>query len=629
MDTGAAFQAEADRSRFVAHGHFADIMRDELGCPCSVFLPGLWFDTWKEFLMGNHQRNATAAACLLGLIILGASAEATAQAAQWAPHRLLVMPNAGLPAAEFDKILKPHGGKARRVGKSDLHIIDLPAQVSETAVLALLRHNPHLKFAELDQRVQPALVPNDPYNGSEWHLGKINAGAAWDTAQGSGVTIAILDTGVNSAHPDLAANIVPGWNFFDNNADSSDVFGHGTAVAGTAAAATNNSLGVASVAGAARIMPIRISDTTGSAYYSTIAQGITYAADKQVRVANVSFVGLARSASVISASQYMKSKGGLVVVCAGNNGIDEAITPTTSMIPVSATDSADALASWSSYGSFVAVAAPGTGIWTTNRAGGYSQWQGTSFASPVTAGVVALMMSANPALPNAQIESLLYSSAVDLGAAGRDSYFGYGRVNAAAAVSAAAAATVTDTQAPTVAITAPTASASVSGLTTVSVNATDNVGVSRVELLVNGGLVASDTTMPFQFTWDSSVASGMASLVAKAYDAAGNSQSSTAVAVNVGGLADTTAPVVSITNPAGGVKVAGTVQVSVKASDNNGTAGITHTLYIDGVRVASGTGASLSYNWNTRKAAAGSHVLQAVAKDQANNVASQQIQVSK
>lgn len=582
--------------------------------------------------MDKHQRNYTAAALLVGALALGASAgvQAQAQAASWAPNRLLVMPNAGLSSAEFDKLLKPHGAKARRVGKSDLHIIDLPGQVPETAVLALLKHNPNLKFVELDQRLPLALVPNDPYNGSEWHLAKINAGAAWDRTQGAGVTIAILDTGVLSAHPDLAPNIVPGWNFYDNNADTSDVVGHGTAVAGTAAAATNNGLGVASVAGAARIMPIRISDTTGYAFYSTVAQGITFAADKQVRVANVSFVGLAKSASVISAAQYMKSKDGLVVVSAGNNGIDEAITPTSSMIPVSATDSNDARASWSSYGNFVAVAAPGTAIWTTNRSGSYSQWQGTSFASPVVAGVVALMMSANPALSSAQIESLLYSTAVDLGVAGRDSSFGYGRIQAAAAVNAAAAATVSDTQAPTVVITTPTASASVSGLTTVTVNATDNVGVSRVELLVNGGLVAVDTTTPFQFSWDSStVAKGMVNLVAKAFDAAGNSQSSTAVAVNVGGLADTTAPVVNITNPAGGVRVSGTVLISVGASDNNGAAGIVQTLYIDGASVASGTGASLTYSWNTRKAAAGSHVLQAVAKDQANNVASQQIQVTK
>jgi thermitase len=584
--------------------------------------------------MVNHRRNAITAACLLGLVTIGTSAHAqtppTAQTAQWAPNRLLVMPNAGLPATEFDKLLKPHGGKARRIGNSDLHIVDLPGQVPETAVLALLRNNPHLKFAELDQRVSPSLVANDPYNGSAWHLAKINASTAWDTAQGVGVTIAILDTGVDSTHPDLSARIVPGWNFFDNNSNSSDVMGHGTAVAGTAAASTNNGIGVASVAGAARIMPIRISDAAGYAYYSTIAQGITYAADKQVRVANVSFDGVARSASIISAAQYMKSKGGLVVVAAGNNSKDEAITPTTSMIAVSATDNYDAKASWSSYGSFVAVAAPGTTIWTTNRGGGYGQWQGTSFASPVAAGVVALMMSAKPTLPNAQIESLLYSTAVDLGAAGRDSYFGYGRVNAVAAVQAAASAVVTDTQAPSVAITAPTGGASVSGLTAVSVNASDNVGVSRVELLVNGTLLATDATSPYQFTWDTStVASGMVNLVAKAFDAAGNSQSSTTVAVSVGIAADTTAPVVSITNPGAGVKVTGVVKVSMQASDNNGATGISQTLYIDGVSVASGTGASLSYKWNTLKAATGTHVLKVVAKDQANNVATQQIQVSK
>jgi thermitase len=575
-------------------------------------------------------RHTAASAALLGLFTLGAYSSAFAQAPQWAPNRLLVMPNAGLPAAELDKILKPHGGKARRIGKSELHIVDLPGQVPETAVLAQLRGNPHLKFAELDQRVQPGFAVNDPYSGSEWHLSKINASAAWNTTQGTGVTIAIIDTGVYSAHPDLAANMVPGWNFFDNNADSSDVYGHGTAVAGTAAAATNNALGVAAVAGSARIMPIRISDTTGSAYYSTVAQGITYAADKQARVANVSFVGLAKSASVISAAQYMKSKGGLVVVAAGNNGINENITPTTSMVVVSATDGNDARASWSSYGSFVSMAAPGTAIWTTTRTGGYAQWQGTSFASPVTAGVVALMMAANPTLPNTQVESLLYSTAVDLGTAGRDIYFGYGRVNANAAVTAAAAATVLDTQAPTVAITAPAASASVSGLVTVSVSAADNVGVSRVELLVNGALVATDTGAPFQFAWDSStVPTGMVNLVAKAYDAAGNSQSSTAVTVSVGGAVDTTAPVVNISNPTNNAKVTGTVQVTVNASDNSGAAGLTQTLYIDGVRVASSTGASLSFSWNTRKAASGIHVLQAVAKDKANNVGSQQIQVSK
>ena len=554
-----------------------------------------------------------------------------AAAEEFAKGRLLVLPRAGLSAGDLEGVLRPHGGKARRVGQSDLHIVDLPPNASEKAVQALLKHHPKLKFAELDRRVSAAFVPNDPYLGSQWFSTKINALIAWDTTRGSGVTIAILDTGVSASHPDLAANLVPGWNVFNNNSDTSDVHGHGTAVAGSAAAASNNSAGVAGVAGAAKIMPIRIADANAYAYWSTVAEGLTWAADHGARVANISYVGVAGSAAVQSAAQYMKNKGGLVVVCAGNNGIDENMPFSTTMIPVSATDPSDLKTSWSSFGQFVAVSAPGINIWTTARSGGYEQWWGTSIASPVTAGVVALMMSAKPTLSSGQVESLLYSTALDLGAAGRDIYFGYGRVDAAAAVRAASASVAADTQAPTVAIAAPLGSSSVSGLTAVDVGASDNVGVSKVVLRVNGSDVATDTVAPFQFSWDTSkVANGMASLVAVAYDAAGNSKTSTTVSVNVANnvVADTTPPAVVIVNPGNGSKVSGMVSVGVSGSDNAGSAALQQTLYIDGKLVASGTGASLSYNWNTRKAVSGIHTLQAVAQDGAGNKTTASIQVS-
>lgn len=582
--------------------------------------------------MSTHQLNATAAACLLGLITLGGSAAANAQEAQWAPNRLLVMPRAGLSDVELGKILKDHGGKARRIGKSDLHIVDLPGNASETAVLARLKNNPHLKFAELDYKVKPDMVSNDPYGGSQWHLPVVRASSAWDLAQGTGVTVAILDSGVLGTHQDLLSNLVPGWNAYDNNTNTADVTGHGTAVAGAAAAAVNNSIGVAGLAGSAKIMPIRVSDSSGYAYYSTIASAITYAADRGVRVANSSFSGQFKSSSIQSAGNYLKSKGGLLVVSAGNAGVDENAAATSSMITVSATDSSDVKASWSSYGNMVSVAAPGVGIWTTSSDGTYRSASGTSFSSPITAGVVALMMSANPRLSASQVEQLLFSTAVDLGTAGKDIYFGHGRVDAFAAVNAAKAATGADTQAPTVGITSPAGGASVSGLASVDVSATDNVGVTKVELRANGSIVASDAVAPYQFSWNTSEsANGSVTLTAIAFDAAGNSKTSTAAAVNVVNnlVADTTPPVVAITNPAGGETLGRTVQISVSASDNNGAAGITQTLYIDGKQVASGTGASLSYSWNTRKASSGSHVVQAVAKDQSNNVASQQIQVTK
>jgi hypothetical protein len=568
----------------------------------------------------------------LGHVMDRAKGHVRVHAKVHAKGRVLVHANAGLSDEAVDGIVKAHGGKARRIGKSDLFVVDLPGNASEVAVQARLAHNPHLKFAELDRRVEPGFAANDPYLGSQWHLSKINASAAWDVARGQGVTIAILDTGVAASHPDLAANLVPGWNVYGNNADTSDPHGHGTAVAGAAAAVFNNGQGVASVAGSAKIMPVRIADANAYAYWSTVAQGLTWAADNGARVANISYVGVAGSAAVQSAAQYMKSKGGLVIVCAGNNGKDEGITPSSTMIPVSATNSTDAKASWSSFGSFVAVSAPGQDIWTTTRTGGYQAWWGTSMASPVVAGVVASMMAAKPTLSAAQVESLLYSTSVDLGAAGRDPLFGHGRVNAYAAVAAAASAVAADTQAPTASITSPGGGSTVSGDVTVNVSASDNVGVTRVELRANGSLLATDISAPYQFAWDTTkLANGNASLVATAYDAAGNSKASSSVtlASPPPPVADTTPPVVTISNPVNGGKVSGNVAVKVAATDNAGTSTLRQTLYINGKSAATATGGALNYTWNTRKAATGSYTLQAVAVDAAGNSSSVQVGVTK
>lgn len=560
----------------------------------------------------------------LALAAAGIGGPAQAQSpAEFAAGRILVMPRAGLPDAALGKILKEKGaGKARRVGKTALRIVELPAGQERAAIERLARH-PHVKFAELDVRLGQAMVPNDPYFGSQWHHGKIGSAAAWDLSQGEGVTIAVLDTGVDGAHPELTSRMLPGWNFYDNNSNTSDSYGHGTAVAGTLAAATNNGLGVAALAGQAKIMPLRISDPNGWAYASTVAQALTFAAENGARVANISFDGMANNTTVQSAAQYFKSKGGLVVVAAGNTGTDMGLGATTAMIPVSATNASDRLASFSSYGPYVAMSAPGENIWTTKKGGSYWYCWGTSFASPVTAGVVALMMSANPVLSSSEVESLLYSTATDLGASGRDSEYGYGRVNAAAAVQAAfGAVSMTDTQAPTAAIVSPYASSTVSGLVPVDVTAADNKGVTRVDLMVNGAVIASDTSAPYAFSWDSNgAANGMSSLKAVAVDAAGNAGHSAVVQVNVANtaIADTTPPILSIQNPSNGSRVSGNVAVTVSATDNAGSDGLSQSLYIDGTRVATSAGGSLSYRWNTRKASRGAHSIKAVAADAAGN----------
>ena len=552
---------------------------------------------------------------------------------QFAPGRLLVGAKAGLKDTEVDAQARGLGAaKARRIGKGNLFIVDLPSVGNERAMLAVLGRNPHFRFVELDYKVPASFAANDPYLGSQWHLGKINASTAWDTAQGSGVTVAILDSGVNGAHPDLASRMVPGWNVIDGNSDTSDVNGHGTMVAGTAVASLNNGAGVAGTAGAARLMPVRISDANAYAYWSNVATGLYWAADNGAKVANISYSGAATSASVMAAADYMRAKGGMVFISAGNAGTEVTASTSASITVVSATNSSDTRTSWSNWGSLVKLAAPGEGIWTTERGGSYSAPSGTSFAAPMAAGVAALVMSARPDLSVAQVEDALVSSAKDLGDVGRDKYYGYGRIDAAAAVQLAKAAVAADTQAPSMAITSPSSGASVSGLVAVSVGASDNVGVTKADLLVNGVVVATDTSAPFAFSWDSSAfANGNVSLMVRGSDAAGNVGSSAAVTVAIANTvaADTQPPVVSLKNPANGAVVSGTVSISVSASDNAATTGLKQSLYIDGMLVASGTGGSLSYNWNTRKAASGAHAIKAVATDAAGNSASTTVTVSK
>lgn len=571
-------------------------------------------------------RSLAAPAALLGLF--AAAPVLAAGTPQWVPGRLLVQPRPGLSDQELDKILKPHGGKSvGRIAGINVHIVQLPPTASETAVAALLAKNPHLKFAEPDRVAAPGATANDPYFASEWHLAKIGAPTAWDNSSGSGVVIAILDTGVNGNHPDLAGKTVAGWNVYGNNADTSDVHGHGTAVAGAAAAASNNGIGVASVAGGAWIMPVRIADANAYAYWSTVAQGLTWSADHGARVANISYVGVSGSATVQSAAQYLRGKGGLVVVCAGNDGLQQSIAPSDTMITVAATDGNDVKTSWSSYGNFVDLAAPGLNIWTTTLSGGYQQWWGTSLSSPIVAATAGLMLAANPAIGPVDTEKLLFASAKDLGTAGWDMYYGYGRVDAAAAVLAAKNAGGSDTVAPTVSLSAPANGATVKGLVAVDVAAGDNVGVSRVDLIVNGVKLASDIAAPYGFSWDSTAApDGNATLTAYAYDAAGN-YSSSGIAVKVANTADSIAPVAAIANPAANATVGGTVNIRANASDNVGVTSL--LLYIDGQLKSSTAGGAISYNWNTRKIAAGTHIIRVDAKDAAGNLGSASIQVVK
>jgi subtilisin family serine protease len=529
--------------------------------------------------------------------------QATAPMIYYVKGRILVQPRAGLSDKELDKALQPHGGhRGFHIKQINVHVIELPSTANVIAVVDALNANPHIKFAEIDQVFEPGLFVNDPSVSSEWHLTKIGASSAWDSGTGAGVKIAIIDTGVDATHPDLAAAIVPGWNFYDNNSDTRDLCDHGTNVAGAAAAIGNNAVGVAGVAFSAKIIPIKVVDSTCSTSSSLLAQGLTYAADNGARVANMSFM-VAGSATVQSGAQYLRNKGGVAVSSGGNAGGFWNIANTSAITEVAATDSTDTRPSWSSYGPYIDVAAPGVGILTTKAGGGYESVSGTSLSAPVTAGTYALMISVNPKLAPSTLDQALYSTAVDLGASGYDQYYGWGRINAAAAVALAKTTVATDTTSPTASITSPIASSTVSGLVPINVSATDNIGVTRVDLLVNGALYATDTTAPYAFSWDTSaLPDGSNTLQATAYDAAGNQGNSSKITVTVAN--DTIPPKVTISSPVSGAVVSGSVAISVSATDNNKVSQI--SLTIDGKQVALSYGSQLSYTWSVTTTATSS-----------------------
>jgi len=548
------------------------------------------------------------------------------------PGRILVKFNDHVLPAHARNIIAALGARdADEIPNTGVHILDLPYQASEKAFVQTFQAQPEVEFAELDQIVAPAdVMPNDPLypSSDQWHLRKISAPTGWSISTGSSsVVIAILDTGVDATHPDLAAQIVSGWNVYDNNGNFSDVHGHGTQVAGTAAAATDNSLGVASVAWGCKLMPIRISALNGTATYSTMANGLTWAADHGARIANISYIA-SDSSTVKTAAQYFQNRGGVVVAAAGNSATFSSNPDNPYILTVSATDQADVLSYWSNYGNNVDLAAP-EGAGTTLRGGGYVYAGGTSIASPIVAGAAALVMSTNPMLTPVQIQDVLKQNADDLGAPGWDTSYGNGRLNVARALTAAGGRSTSDTAPPTVSFNSPIKGETISGTVAIAISASDNVSVASVELSIDGVLLGANTGSPFSFSWNTAtLPNGYHSLTATARDAAANT-STASVSVLINNVADTTPPNVSINSPANGATIAGNVSVSVTASDNAGP--VTKVeLYVDGKLKGSATTAPFTIKWNTRKEAAGMHTLYCRAFDAAGNTgASQQLSVYK
>lgn len=275
------------------------------------------------------------------------------------------------------------------------------------------------------------ITPTDPLWGEQWGAALIKAPTAWGITKGApSITVAVLDTGVDQTQPDLQGAFVPGYDFVNDDNDPSDDQGHGTAVAGIVAARADNGVGGAGLCPRCSVMPVKVAAADGTATGADVASGIIWAVDRGARVVNVSLGGTF-SSTVADAVGYAKSKGVLVVAAAGNNGNSDAFYPAANpgVLSVAGTQANDQLYSWSNYGSWVAVAAPGCDL-TTHRGSAFAEICGTSASAPVVSGLAALAMSYSPTAAADAIKQAITSSAHRVGGVT------HGRVDFAGALTA-------------------------------------------------------------------------------------------------------------------------------------------------------------------------------------------------
>lgn len=332
-----------------------------------------------------------------------------------------------------------------------------------------------VEYAEPNYIVHAFSAPNDPYYSFQWNLnnllnGGIHIEQAWDISNGSGVTVAVVDTGIAYENysdrrgkyykaPDFNQTCFKqGYDFVNKDSHANDDNSHGTHIAGTIAQSTNNSLGVAGVAYGTCLMPIKALDKNGSGTSANVALAIRFAADNGAQVINLSLGSSAPSQAIGDAASYAYGKGVTIVAAAGNDGLSQVSYPAAYdayVIAVGATRYDRTLASYSNYGASLDLVAPGGDLSQDQNGDGYvdgilqntfnpntkktnsfGYWffQGTSMASPHIAGAAALVISHGNAISPDSVRNILQSTADDLGLAGWDNTYGFGLVNAQSAL---------------------------------------------------------------------------------------------------------------------------------------------------------------------------------------------------
>ncbi len=327
----------------------------------------------------------------------------------------------------------------------DVQKIELPA-----SSLDLYRSSPAVDFVEPNKTFAIFDEPSDPLLQFQWPMDLLGVVDAWKTETGarSPVLVAVVDTGVDGSHPDLAGRLRPGIDLVDLDQDPTDDHGHGTHIAGVIAANTDNRLGVAGMSWGAKILPVKVCDKRGACDGFSVAAGIIDAILAGAKVVNLSLGGASTGCSDLETltATLAEQRRVLLIASSGNSGDADNPINYPAACPgymgVGATDSTDTIAAFSSYGDYVDVTAPGVTIFSTlppskSKKGlypGYGFMSGTSMAAPHVSALAALLFSQNPDWTPAQVQERIESTAVDLGPKGRDDKYGHGRINVKAAL---------------------------------------------------------------------------------------------------------------------------------------------------------------------------------------------------
>ncbi len=376
----------------------------------------------------------------VAVIFVGVVSAVAAKGASVEPVRKIIVFSGEVNEVAQETLVQAVGGvKVKNLDLIGGKVVLLPAHS-----VGALKNNPRVLRVDddiiLEALAKPSLV--QPVEVLPWGVDKVDADLVWSITGGAGIKVGIIDTGIELDHPDLAANIKGGYNAIDPTKSANDDNGHGTHVAGIVAAA-DNEIGVVGVGPAIDLYAIKVLNRRGSGYLSDVIEGLQWAVANGMQVVNMSLGSSSGNQSFADAVAAAKSAGLTMVAAAGNSGGAVSYPAAyPEVIAVSATDNNDMIASFSSRGLEVDLAAPGVSIYSTYKGKTYKTLNGTSMASPHVAGAVALLLTvpakcdtdlSGSCSPD-EVQTRLESTAYDLGAAGKDALYGAGLLDVGALI---------------------------------------------------------------------------------------------------------------------------------------------------------------------------------------------------